>query len=465
VVDSISDNACGDRPKYQCVRNSDGGYDAQHFYLAHIEFDDMGEMWSIGNLQHGVRERHSQLESALAVIEKAQKEATVEHRELIVITYVHGWHNNASPYDEENKDLGSFKSVLQDFSAGYSMDYLNKSPIVVGVFLSWRGQAVAENRITTYWNRRDAANRVGGASLTEVVTRLMFKTKGVPIHQDRCESFPQFPTSHFVVIGHSFGARALEQAIAQPMLSLILQRQAEAQACIELWNEQHKDEKPLTDVTFLAPADLVVFLNAANDAFDMKKIVEAMKRSDLRVLSDDMHSEDGAGAPFLISVTSDGDWATEDIMPVAQWFSTIGLAFRKYDHNACKEGQLSGYRQSYFYRHSAASIKEMRSHTVVDNIDMNSLGCKKASESDAADNWPFFTAVMKNGERCFEIRASEDSWNDTPAFIIGVPKSLIPGHTDIFQDGAEELLIAIANHYGSFKYPARIRTLAKPSGR
>jgi hypothetical protein len=335
--------------------------------------------------------------------------------------------------------------------------------------LSWRGQSVAANHVSTYWNRRDAANRIGGASLTEVVTRLMLETKGVPIPDAKCESHPEKESSHFVVIGHSLGARALEHAIAQPMLSSILERQATAQACITAWNYAHPKEPALTGVSFLAPADLIVFLNAANDAFEMKAIIEALKRSQIKVMRDGSDSAYGAGGPFLISVTSDGDWATERIMPVAQWFSIPGLAFRKYDANSCDEGQLCGHSQSFYYRHSAASIREMRSHTVSDQ-DIHSQKCKEASSTD--DSWPFFVATVNGVERCFQIEENEkprigksgqkyEPWNNTPAFVIGVPKTLIPSHTDIFQDGTEELLITIANHYETFLETTKMSTPAR----
>src|SRR5258708_18441683 len=44
----------------------------QHFYLAHIEFDDMGELWSIGDLRGEKRSARpsSQLENALETIKK-----------------------------------------------------------------------------------------------------------------------------------------------------------------------------------------------------------------------------------------------------------------------------------------------------------------------------------------------------------------------------------------------------------
>jgi len=472
AVEPIQDDDCSDRKPYECVE-TENGYQAEHFYLAHIEFDDMGELWSIGDLDHDQGGAQSQLGITLGIIEKARTVAEARDSDLVVITFIHGWHNNSSAYDEEKKDLGSFKTVLQDLSARYKRDYPDHTPVFVGVFISWRGQVLAGNKISSYWNRRDAAVRIGGPSLTEVVTRLMFVTKGVPPAPepvDRCEAKADRKNSRLIVIGHSFGARALAHAIVQPMLSLVLERQAQAQKCLATWNGLHPQDV-LQTVSFVAPADLLVFLNAADDAFEMKATVEAFKRNQIQVLRPgDDTAADGASGPFLISITSDGDWATEKVMPVAQWFSTVGLAFRKYDSDACEKGQLCTHSQSYYYTHSAASIKEMRSHSV-STQDLQSADCQEAQKTD--DHWPYFVAWVNENERCFKIEQNLEPrvdtqgrryrpWNDTPAFVIGVPATLIPSHTDVFQDGTEELLIAIANHFNeSFRSTTRMSTPAR----
>jgi hypothetical protein len=246
------------------------------------------------------------------------------------------------------------------------------------------------------------------------------------------------------------------------MLAMILERQAQARACAEDWNSRNQAEDQIKNVSFPAPADLIVFLNAANDAFDAKETIEALKRDQVKV---ERKQTGGGGsesvstsAPFMISITSDGDWATEKIMPFAQLLSSSALSFRQYDKEGCKEeGQLCEHGQSYYYRHSEASIKEMRSHRVV--LQTSAAKCQEPT-------WPYFW--VDSNQRCFCIeRNTNDSkdecvttpaehkarfganavWNDTPFYIIGVPKTLIPDHNDIFQDGTEELLIAISSHY------------------
>jgi hypothetical protein len=59
---------CSQLPEYECVQMPEGK-EPQHFYLAHIEFDDMGELWSIGDLRPEPTSKPSQLENALSVIQ------------------------------------------------------------------------------------------------------------------------------------------------------------------------------------------------------------------------------------------------------------------------------------------------------------------------------------------------------------------------------------------------------------
>lgn len=481
VIEPARSDSCDGAAATACITTLDGERKPQSFYLAYVEFDDMGELWSIGNLREGSGS-HSQLSRALDVIDRARAVARAQDRDLDVIVFIHGWHNNASAYDEKHKDLGSFRTVLETLSDRTGIAYPDKRPVLVGVFLAWRGQVLAGNKVTSYWNRRDAAVRVGGQSLTETVMRLMLETKGVPTpalptRADRCDSKaqPANANDHFVVVGHSFGARALEHAIAQPMLSLILERQAEAQDCIERWNSHHPPDEALKSASFDAPADLIVFLNAANDALDMKSTIEALKRSDVDVTSANGGAAGAtASAPFMISITSDGDWATEEVMPVAQWLSMPAFNFRKYDRNAAEEGQLDNRNQAFFYRHSAASIPAMRSHIVCDE-PVSSPACESAANQ--TNSWPYFVATFGKDKqkRCFKIEPNAAKcdqaqptpvWNDTPAYVISVPKTLIPDHTDVFQDGTAELLITIANYYSGLFTPAgakptRMRTPSK----
>lgn len=417
-------------PKAPSINESQPQYD-----LAYLEFDDMGEFWTIGDLnQFETAPSTSQLSQVLDLINRRKQTGDV-----VVITFIHGWHNNASKYDEGNhdKNLSGFKNIMQQLAIR------DRERSYIGVFVGWRGEVIKHDPFVTYWNRRDAAVRVGGPSLSEAIFRLMFTTKGTgELAGSNCKfAEPESSRSRFIIVGHSFGGRILERAVAQPFLTMLLERYYLVQAC-----QSDGQEKP-AEVTFRSPADLIVFLNAANDAFESKAIIEALKRMNLRVereRSDQSEEQktraltllpidlDSTG-PLLLSVTSQGDWATSLVMPIAQSFSTPGKSFREsYDPNL---GQLMNPKQGYYFRHSDGNVAGFITHRITGPSNGPSAHCP-------GGNWPHFDG--KDG--CYTVEAVEN-WNATPFWIMKVPKSVEQDHNDIFNPGLDHLLAAIVQKY------------------
>jgi hypothetical protein len=259
-------------PVVSCPGPKEGCVERDHpetFSLAYVEFDDAGELWSIGNqradrLVTGPTWPQSQLVQAIALVDDQKKEAAKQGRELLVLTFVHGWHNNASQGDEAGEqNLNSLKRSLQFLSSDERCPKVNgKCPVVVGIFLSWRGRLASPLlfHVFTYANRRNAANRVGGVSMTEAIMLLALTTKGAPAPYDdanRCQQ-PTFamkkqldsdaakpgadPKTLYIVVGHSFGGRALLHGVSQSMLTLLLERKAQSENCVEQWNKKHPDD-------------------------------------------------------------------------------------------------------------------------------------------------------------------------------------------------------------------------------
>ena len=471
-------------PSETCITAGSTGLKPQHFYLSYIEFDDMGELWSIGDLNPNDAKpsptKQSQLETAIITIRAAKEKAAILNTELVVVAFIHGWHNNASDYDERNKNLLGFKQILQRLSFRESTQDPKPPPVVLGIFISWRGQVVPGDFFTSYWNRRDSARLVGGLSMTEVVSRLMFETKGAPLlpnQNKQCALEAADPIdpqqamdqkSRFIIIGHSFGARVLEHAISQPMLTMLLERQSQAESCVVAWNRRNPTAEPLKTINFQPPADLVVFLNPANDSFETKANIEAFKRSNLcgppgAVTDGDQLacSPLSFRVPLMISITSTGDWATGKVMPLAQTLSIPWKSFRKYDDDACELGELGSRGQTYYFRHNDANVPEMETHEVVDQDPQAQPACSN-------DEWPYFHAVVSGKPRCFRIITLAESgstaahancqkpkvpvpvpvpWNNTPYYVMRVPSTLIKDHNDIFQDGTVELINALVSKF------------------
>jgi hypothetical protein len=429
--------------------------------IAYIEFDDMGEYWTIGQLGRHDKAT-SQLEDAIALIKKRKETAPVA-----VVAFIHGWKNNASAYDERQKhqkNLAGFKMTLEQLA--------EKDPghAYIGIFLSWRGQSIPGDLFVSYWNRREAARRVGGASMTEALFNLMFATKApiAPSQADKCGAFRaldvrgSYPPARdvFVLIGHSFGVRILERAISQPLMALLYERASEAESCRIAYNADPKNER-LNVLTFESPADLIVTINAANDAFEAKAMIEGMQRMNLRTCSGDTCEATGDffdSAPIIVSILSEGDWITRKLMPFAQAISYPSQNLnRAYDVDAANEGQLVNAKQHSFFLHNEGSIQQLVSHTVSQckkdtcsqcpgalvfsvkpesyqlvPVRMNPTSCKKLSQAELD------AGGGKKGD------AAEGRFiNKTPFWVFMVPRGVIPNHSNFFTPETSALLQGI----------------------
>jgi hypothetical protein len=418
---------------------------SSNFKISYLEFDDMGEFWTIGDLRHFDNHPNaSQLSEILDFIRK-QKE---DQRDLVVVTFIHGWHNNASKYDEgqsHDKSLGGFESLLRTRAER------DPNRFYLGIFIAWRGQALAADPFFTYWNRRDAAMRVSSPSLSEAVFRLMFAANGIaaqPELSNKCKSADLEPSkTQFIIIGHSFGARILENAVAQPFLTMLLEREAQTRTCIA----QAREQGIITNSeqgSFRSPADMIVLLNSANDAFRTKSMIEGMKRLNLKVvrqtpgtlekdkndiLSHPASSMDSYG-PLILSITSKGDWATGRVMPVAQAISSADKSFRSYDSDGEQLGQEVDHSQEFYYLHNEGNVPEFLTHNV-----------RRISTSACVVNhWPYFMGE----DGCYLVEP-EHRWNDTPFWVMKVSKHIIPNHTDIFELGLVDLLESVLDRYAA----------------
>lgn len=185
-----------------------------HFKLAMIEFDDMGESWE--KCTSLADPSNCQLTRTLDLIRTEKQRAG----DVVVVVFTHGWKNNASPDNEEHKNLHDFKALMEQLSQGEGARLesmgLSKPRSYIGVYMAWRGQSVPHNIFTTFWNRRDAAQRVGSSDFAEAIYRIMGATKE-----------GNTPNSRIVVVGHSFGARALETALTNTFVSLLIPQPGE----------------------------------------------------------------------------------------------------------------------------------------------------------------------------------------------------------------------------------------------
>ena len=357
------------------------------YTLAFIEFDDMGEFWD-----------RKQMRDALEAIVETKK----ENGPVIVVTFVHGWKNNAS---DKSGNVWGFRDELKEIAKRY-----NPVP-VIGVYIGWRGAAtnVSFLKNLTFYNRRNAAIRIPGASMTEALHQIIRTTKA-PL-PDRVDPKKEQDPSMCVLVGHSFGGMVLERALTQSMVSLIN-------------NEEEKSGKG--EVSIPPPADLIVFVNSAAPATEAKQFLGMLKARHYSYKSKSGEERRERDVPFFLAITSKGDTVTGFVFPLGQAPSKLTKAMRKYDlcdpdeHPEFPPGIES---QSTYYLHSTANTPALQSHEIA------------TIEGDGDPE-----TCVKIDSKTYCIREKKNRWNDTPYWAMQMPAEIVPDHGGIFRPEFRMLL-------------------------
>ena len=376
------------------------------YTLAFIEFDDQGEMWD-----------PSQLTRAVEVIDRVNR----QEEGCIVITYIHGWQHNASEKSEQKKggNVHDFKDFLSLVASAVRAQEVGSDRPVVGVYLGWRGKSgsIPGLNALTFYERSGAARRIAGTSSTEVIYRLISATK-------------TRPRSKILLMGHSFGGQILERAVTQAMVG-------------ELLDSRTTLEERLA-------ADLVVLINPASKSIQAKQFVEMLDRSRIELYRTDRTGKRHR-VPLMVSITSSADLATRWAFPSGTWISAIGKNFHRYSDEAC----LQFGRQRSFYVRTPGHNKALVSHEVTAKplaadehpAELGNLraGLVETEFDPVAGRYVF---SFKGAKDRFTLRPLSGAANDTPYWIMGVPKQLIPGHSGFFTEDTLRLIGAIVRISG-----------------
>ena len=402
-----------------CVQEDSRGFD-----LAFIEFDQRGDFWD--------REQ-------LAIARHQLKKRTAGKKPLLV-EYVHGWHHNAQ--EDEERDVKGFRQLLS---------YLSKSKFVkdqgyhvFGVYLGWRGEQFRSGHDPiglanwlpsqlSFYPSKHIGNEVGTMPM---ISEALFWMVHEARHAPR--------GARTVLVGHSFGAMVLENAIAQ------------AVASSTAMNVGGGGSVP-------APADLVLLLNAAANSLRAKGVTEMLDRMGRSAAPRYIDRD----RPLIVSVTSKGDWATGKFYPLGTGLANLTKGFRSYDHlGSNQENTLpTGTTQRDFITTTPGHNRLLRSHSVFVDSEHFAPSSRKAAniadggsfrifddnlrfplprENDAGHRaWPFRSLAKGGGECRSEIRVDPEAWMHTGYWIMQTPKELIYDHGDIFNEQALCLYAAI----------------------
>lgn len=426
---------------------------AEHCRLSIIEFDDQGEFW-----------RPKQLTDTLDLIEKSSDR---QGREALVVVFVHGWKNDASLHNELEKNLGSFKQVLlqltrEEVNRAAELSRDEDDPLrprsVIGVYMAWRGLSLRGKLLNqlSFFARKNAAVRVARVSFSHAIHRIVAKTKGT------LSNTQGNPDSVAVVVGHSFGGLIVENTLLRTLT-------------VE------------TNDFAAYGADLTVLVNPANEAILARQSIHALAHAppgDLQLEGVEV------SRPLIVSVTSVDDSATGNVFPLGLWIKGLFKNFRRYD---AEEPGLR--RQKVYYTHTPGHLPpeaDLSSHRMtcsggvcqgdstsseeyLDAVEQerkveSKEGESKEEGSKEAGSTIFPPPKVKLGEcfraaekrddvRCidrlsfvgaatdqtYSIQRMPHSFNRTAYWILRVPGSVVPDHSEIFQSELASLLAAFIN--------------------
>ena len=345
------------------------------YKVAFVEFGEQGSY-----------QDPTQLQNALALIRDTPQP--------LVITYVHGWQNNA-----ESGDVQNFESLLARLNGAPAIR--NVGFHVVGVYLGWRGKItdVPILKELSFWNRKNTAERL--ASNYDVYDTI------ASISEEARKDYPG--KQYTVLLGHSFGGLIVERSVAHAINA-----------------EIHGH----ADASRSMPADLMIAVNPAADSVLARQMISALysrKTEDTR--------------PLFVSITSTGDWATGIVFPIGTGLASISKGFNQVEPPGPGNTQVS---ERKFYTSTPGHNQMLINHITVDKHEtINSPNGLHALEENLQHNH------VGNGFTLDGAEGKLDVWQikrvgdvDVPYWDVQVDPSIIKDHGDIWNERAEAMVAA-----------------------
>ena len=346
------------------------------FDLAFVEFGEQGSY-----------QDPAQLTNALNLIRKKSRP--------LVVTYVHGWQNNARSGDAEK-----FSNLLRDLSN--SEVVRNAHFEVVGVYLGWRGQLtkVPVVKQFTFYSRKAAAERL--ASNFDCYDAIASVSEAARENHSSNEQYT-------ILIGHSFGGLVVERSVAHAINA-----------------EIHGHENLSKNL----PADLILLLNPASDSILTRQMISALYGRKLK------------GRELVVSLTSTADAATGIAFPFATNLAALTKGFNDVRVPG-DDARMESERK--FFTSTPGHNRLLINHKTEDLHRTLSGQKRKAFDENLSHHGlvgHVFTTDDGDGKLKLWQFKSVGSVN-LPYWDVEVDPSIIKDHGDIWNDSARAMMAGI----------------------
>ena len=399
------DQAC--RPQPSCVNLPDleptPPQPQRGWRLAYAEFKDDGGAWDA-----------AQTRRVVSLIEQAKAD---NDGEAVVVLYVHGWKNNANAATPPTrKDVEKFQVALDRIATIASRARTDgKLSPLVGVYIAWRGLSATVEPLKTLsmWPRRAVARRVGRHDAFDSMDAIIRAAKPSP--EDR---------TRLILLGHSFGARVLENAVDG-----VDARDARSGA-MRAWHQAVAASR--TAVAPSPPVDLVGFINAATQSTISRQAIRRLQENktvfygpggSVEGCRDDPRGDrrpECRPIPLYFAVSSTGDLATRYLLPVANALIPPGpFPWR------LRSAAFSGGLQSH-------EVAEVPCPPPVP------YRCEPSGDRELC-----FESNRNRQRACYEMRRKPNASNQTPFWVMTVDPRVVTDHGDIWNENLLDLFAAI----------------------
>jgi hypothetical protein len=278
----------------------------------------------------------------------------------------------------------------------------------------------------TFWDRRHKAQSLPNQHMVDALLRLMQAAKG-PNYDD--------PQTLSLMVGHSFGGAVLETALSQTLSDTVLKS---------------------PDHRLKSPANLIVFLNEAQEALRSHPLIESLIESGNTQDHCVPREVDADGNkkfenPLIVSISSTGDYATRAFYPFAQAFVRPFTHLESYP----QPDHLGFTTERPMFFNTTAHLSRFQSHLLEPIVVPPGADLK---EQAAATGSPEMRKAVGPCELAFDgawltldgstgvhyvMVAKPESKNRTPYWVVNMPTEIVPDHSTIFTPVFRTLLISL----------------------
>ncbi|MDF1634036.1 hypothetical protein [Mycoplana sp. MJR14] len=313
----------------------------------------------------------------------------------LVILYIHGWKHDVSASDS---DYINFQNLITKLSAS---NLGGKQ--VLGIYVGWNAKSKIPpfDRFPldniTFWSKQTIADRIAqSGSVSKIVGAIS------SVLSDKYSSENQF-----IAIGHSFGSRILFSATSQSFIYNVA--------------KAHPGYQGGRYELISGIANAVILLNPAFEA-SRYVALDATTRSKER-FSD-------AQQPLLLSVSSDGDWATRFAFPAGQW--------------------LALYRAET-QRTTIGNFPDFKTHT----LELAGTGICERAETDGLSEH-FIAGGLCLSRDSVPNNQDQVIQERNPFLIARTTSEIIQNHNDVWNERFSMWLFAYIKELGDQQRPRRM---------